>query len=184
MVFSAPEARVRRSRRVICLDSVAKLRSEAEEYDLIVIYECQIPLSRRFHYRCLAGCNEDLREDTTGFGSCDMYATSHTRDDHSILYAMHGHGRGQCLDRWRKINAAVVLHPMKVLTSRSSGGRTLSAYLVSWYLRHFDRQTGRSTMPTVVFTTRALQAGLLLSLLRKSATEHFGADAASRIKGI
>ncbi|KAK9359034.1 hypothetical protein V1504DRAFT_435218 [Lipomyces starkeyi] len=39
-------------------------------------------------------------------------------------------------------------------------------------------------MPTVVFTTRALHAGLLLSFLRKIATERFGEEAASRIKGI
>ncbi|KAK9385231.1 hypothetical protein V1515DRAFT_588496 [Lipomyces mesembrius] len=82
-----------------------------------------------------------------------------------------------------KGGARVTLHPMKVLTSRGSGGRTLTAYLSSWYLRNFDRESDRLTMPTVVFTTRAHHADVFLSFLRKIARERFGEDAASRIRG-
>ncbi|KAK9483392.1 hypothetical protein V1527DRAFT_271475 [Lipomyces starkeyi] len=143
----------------------------------------KIQLSRRYHYRCLAGCNEDLRQAAAGLRARDLYAASDTRDNDTLLHAMYGHGRGEPWTRSAEI-VPVVLHSMKVLTSRSSGEWTLTPYLASWYIRHFDPQTGRSTMPTVVFTYRAPHAGLLLSFLRKIATKRFGDEAASRIKGI
>ncbi|KAK9490150.1 hypothetical protein V1508DRAFT_324158, partial [Lipomyces doorenjongii] len=38
--FWAPEARARRNRCAVCLDSIMKLRADAEAYDLVVIDEC------------------------------------------------------------------------------------------------------------------------------------------------
>ncbi|KAK9311236.1 hypothetical protein V1524DRAFT_450410 [Lipomyces starkeyi] len=135
--FWAPAARAQRSRCVVCLDSICKLQSEAEAYDLIITDECVFV---KYHF--LAGTITNFLPDVM-----------------------------RMFERLRTMRVG-------------SGGRTLAAYLVSWYIRHLDRQTGRSTMPTVVFTTRALHAGLLLSLLRKVAAERFGEEAAGRINGI
>ncbi|KAK9328035.1 hypothetical protein V1520DRAFT_13625 [Lipomyces starkeyi] len=175
--FWAPDATAQRTRCVICLDSIGKLRPEAEPYDLIIIDECVF-----VQYHFLAGTITDRLPDV--MRTFDRLL----QDSGRVIYMQHripenyGHGRGQ---PWsRSAESKCGLHPMKVLTSRSSGGRTLTAYLASWYIWHFDRHAGRSTMPTVVFTTMAHHAGLLLSLLRKIATEHFGEEAASRIKGI
>ncbi|KAK9371479.1 uncharacterized protein V1513DRAFT_468831 [Lipomyces chichibuensis] len=66
----------------------------------------------------------------------------------------------------RKVSAPTVLHPMKVLTSPNSV-RTLTAVLCNYYIQNYDVSIQRSTMPVVVFTTRASHAGLLLSSLRE-----------------
>ncbi|KAK9428923.1 hypothetical protein V1505DRAFT_375539 [Lipomyces doorenjongii] len=70
---------------------------------------------------------------------------------------------------------------MKVLTS-PNGVRTLTAVLTNYYIQNYDVSIQRSTMPVVVFTTRASHAGLLLSFLRTVAKERFGELAADRIK--
>ncbi|KAK9483492.1 hypothetical protein V1527DRAFT_267878 [Lipomyces starkeyi] len=83
----------------------------------------------------------------------------------------------------RKVSAPTVLHPMKVLTS-PNGVRTLTAVLCNYYIQHYDVSIQRSTIPVVVFTTRASHAALLLSFLRTVAKERFGESAADRIKGV
>ncbi|KAK9329027.1 hypothetical protein V1520DRAFT_344446 [Lipomyces starkeyi] len=145
--FWAPAPRAQRSRCVICLDSICKLRSEeAEANDLVVIDECVFV---KYHF--LAGTITNFLPDVMRmFERLLQDAGRVIRMQHRIPETtMAFYMRCMDLDAGspgivrRKINAPVVLHPMKVLTSRSSGGRSLTAYPVSWYIRHFDRQTGR-----------------------------------------
>jgi Origin of replication binding protein len=184
--FWGPAGLDRRRRCVVCLDSIHKL-DHFYHYDAVVIDECVF-----VEYHFLAGTITNLLPQIMqAFQRLLTHAgrvicMQHRIPDTTIAFYM------SCMDIGaegydvvrRKVSAPVVLHPMKVLTSRSTGARTLTAYLVSWYTKYFDRATGRSTMPTVVFTTKAAHAGLLLSLLRNVARERFGDLAADRIKGI
>ncbi|KAK9260046.1 hypothetical protein V1519DRAFT_462226 [Lipomyces tetrasporus] len=83
----------------------------------------------------------------------------------------------------RKVLSPVVLHLMKVVTSYS-GSNLLACALVSTYVQNFDNVQGRSTMPIVVFTTRADHAAQVLSILRNVAKDRFGAHAESRVKAV
>ncbi|KAK9329608.1 hypothetical protein V1520DRAFT_378929 [Lipomyces starkeyi] len=123
--FWAPEARVR-SRCVVCRDSIVKLRSEAEAYDLIVIDECVFV---KYHF--LAGTITNSLPDVMRTfqrllqDSGRVICMQHRIPETTIAFYM----RGIDIDAEsagtirRKINAPVVLPQMKVLTSRSSGGR-------------------------------------------------------------
>ncbi|KAK9372900.1 uncharacterized protein V1513DRAFT_359389, partial [Lipomyces chichibuensis] len=121
-----PAARAQRSRCVVCLDSVCKLRSEAESCDLIIIDECVFV---KYHF--LAGTIANFLPDVMRMferllqDAGRVICMQHRIPETTIAFYM------RCMDLdagspgiiRRKINTPVVLHPMKVLTSRSSGGR-------------------------------------------------------------
>ncbi|KAK9328036.1 hypothetical protein V1520DRAFT_347153 [Lipomyces starkeyi] len=72
---------------------------------------------------------------------------------------------------------------MKVV-NKYNGCNILTCTLLSVYVRNFDPEQGRTTMPIVVFTTRADHASWLLLLLRNVAKDRFGEGPQDRIKAI
>ncbi|KAK9328089.1 hypothetical protein V1520DRAFT_347044 [Lipomyces starkeyi] len=172
-----------RSRCVICLDSLYKLKVD-EPYDLVIIDECVFVM-----YHFLGGTmSVNLPSIVDAFrfflrSAGTVITMQHRIPESCIAFYM------DCMSLpWgtngvirRKVDNPVILHPMKVLT-KQSGCNLLTCKLVSTYIEHFDREQGRSVMPIVVFTTRADHAALLLSILRQVARERFQAE--DRIKAV
>ncbi|KAK9485372.1 hypothetical protein V1527DRAFT_134380, partial [Lipomyces starkeyi] len=166
----------------LILDSVAKLAPFVDDaYDLVVIDECVF-----VEYHFLAGTiTHMLAQVLRTFQNFlhdarRVICMQHRISDPTIAFYM------SCMDLGAESQDVV---RRKVTAPRGASpdegfARTLTAYLVTWYVKHFDVTTGRSTMPTVVFTTRAKHATMLLALLRKVAKGRFNNLAADRIKGI
>ncbi|KAK9389519.1 hypothetical protein V1515DRAFT_630449 [Lipomyces mesembrius] len=137
--FLVPTARALRKGCVVCLDSIGKVGSEVEAYDLIIIEECVFV---QYHFVAGAVTNK-LPEVMRMFEQSKSHSPKGYR---ACCPAPH---EGVDISQlWR------------------TDVESLS-----------DQLPDRST---VVFTTRAHHASLILSFLRKVAAERFGEDAASR----
>ncbi|KAK9428233.1 hypothetical protein V1505DRAFT_294059, partial [Lipomyces doorenjongii] len=120
------QARDRRRRCVVCLDSIPKLGPTLDRYDLVVIDECVF-----VEYHFLAGTiKSTLPQVLRVFqrilrDAARVICMQHRIPESTIAFYM------SCMEIEagsrdvvrRKIVAPVVLHPMKVLTSRNSGMR-------------------------------------------------------------
>ncbi|KAK9494960.1 hypothetical protein V1508DRAFT_460003 [Lipomyces doorenjongii] len=165
---------------VVCLDSLYKVRANIDAPRMSIR---PISLLGRYHGNQLTACDGCIPDILTS--SRKVIVMQHRIPESAISFYMDCMALAWGVDPVirRKVLTPVVLHPMKVVTSYN-GSNLLACTLVSTYVENFDNVQGRSTMPIVVFTTRADHAAQVLSILRNVAKDRFRAHAESRIKAV